>query len=435
MASRGWRFLSRWCALAADRSRAALDRLFPLPLPDPTSGSTVVLARDGTPLRAFPDADGVWRYPVQIEDVSPLYLEALLTYEDRWFYQHPGVNPFALARAFGQWIVQRHARVRRLDADDAGRAHPRPARRTAPAASCDRCCARCSSKRICPSARSSRCTSIARRSAARSKASKPACGRTSASPRRSCRVRKRRCWPCCRRRRAVCVRIATRTPRASRATRCCGAWPSSARGRKAEVARRAHRIGRRARLQQPMRRGAAGRAPARRAPAQRAHHDDDRRRAAARARSARAAMPRAPARTHVGGAAGRRQRDAGSARLRRLGGVRRRGAARPCRHGARVAFARLDAETLSLRPGARRRPDRFREPAGRRAAIVRRLPARQFRHGFNGPVGAAEALRLSLNVPAVRPARRVGPARFAARLRQRGRRADACRAASRRICR
>ena len=32
-----------------------LDRLFPLPLPDPTSGSTVVLARDGTPLRAFPD--------------------------------------------------------------------------------------------------------------------------------------------------------------------------------------------------------------------------------------------------------------------------------------------------------------------------------------------------------------------------------------------
>ena len=84
-----------------------LDRLFPLPLPDPTGGSTVVLARDGTPLRAFPDTDGVWRYPVQPENVSPLYIEALLTYEDRWFYKHPGVNPFALARAFGQWIVHR----------------------------------------------------------------------------------------------------------------------------------------------------------------------------------------------------------------------------------------------------------------------------------------------------------------------------------------
>ncbi len=84
-----------------------LDRLFPLPLPDPTSGSTVVLARDGTPLRAFPDDDGVWRYPIKLDDVSPLYIEALLTYEDRWFYKHPGVNPFALARAFGQWIVHR----------------------------------------------------------------------------------------------------------------------------------------------------------------------------------------------------------------------------------------------------------------------------------------------------------------------------------------
>ncbi len=84
-----------------------LDRLFPLPLPDPDSGSTVVLAHDGTPLRAFPDRDGVWRYPTRIEDVSPLYVQALLTYEDRWFYHHPGINPFALARAFGQWIVHR----------------------------------------------------------------------------------------------------------------------------------------------------------------------------------------------------------------------------------------------------------------------------------------------------------------------------------------
>ena len=84
-----------------------LDRLFPLSLPDPTSGSTVVLARDGTPLRAFPDDDGVWRYPTKPEDVSPLYIEALLTYEDRWFYKHPGVNPFAIARASGQAIVHR----------------------------------------------------------------------------------------------------------------------------------------------------------------------------------------------------------------------------------------------------------------------------------------------------------------------------------------
>src|SRR5690606_12717996 len=86
-----------------------LDRLFPLPLPDPDHGSTVVLARDGSPLRAFADVEGVWRYPVRLEDVSPLYVEALLTYEDRWIHRHPSVNPFALARAGAEWV--RHGRV------------------------------------------------------------------------------------------------------------------------------------------------------------------------------------------------------------------------------------------------------------------------------------------------------------------------------------
>ncbi|WP_240921193.1 transglycosylase domain-containing protein, partial [Metapseudomonas otitidis] len=77
------------------------DRLFPLPLPV-DDRARVVLAEDGTPLWRFADADGVWRYPVTPEQVSPYYLEALLTYEDRWFYRHPGVNPLALGRAAWQ---------------------------------------------------------------------------------------------------------------------------------------------------------------------------------------------------------------------------------------------------------------------------------------------------------------------------------------------
>ena len=44
----------------------------------------------------------MWRYPVTTDQVSPYYLDALLTYEDRWFYQHPGVNPLALVRATWQ---------------------------------------------------------------------------------------------------------------------------------------------------------------------------------------------------------------------------------------------------------------------------------------------------------------------------------------------
>lgn len=96
-------------ALALVAVAFVLDRVFPLPLPEPGAGSTVVLARDGTPLRAFADARGIWRYPVTPVDVSPLYLDALLTYEDRWFYAHPGVNPVAIARAVAQ--MARHGRA------------------------------------------------------------------------------------------------------------------------------------------------------------------------------------------------------------------------------------------------------------------------------------------------------------------------------------
>ncbi len=80
------------------------------PLPDVKADTAqVLLAADGTPLWRFADANGVWRYPVTIEQVSPLYLEALLAYEDRWFYQHWGVNPLALLRA--AWLNLRHGRI------------------------------------------------------------------------------------------------------------------------------------------------------------------------------------------------------------------------------------------------------------------------------------------------------------------------------------
>jgi penicillin-binding protein 1C len=84
-----------------------LDQIFPPPLPHHSAG-LVVVARDGSPLRGWPDQDGVWRFPVTPGQVSPRYLEALLTYEDRWFYWHPGVNPVALLRAGWQWVALGH---------------------------------------------------------------------------------------------------------------------------------------------------------------------------------------------------------------------------------------------------------------------------------------------------------------------------------------
>ena len=98
------RLVARWTLAGLLLVLALLwlaDRIWPLPLPKDDL-ARVVLAEDGTPLWRFADANGVWRYPVQTSEVSPYYLDALLTYEDRWFYQHPGVNPLALARATWQ---------------------------------------------------------------------------------------------------------------------------------------------------------------------------------------------------------------------------------------------------------------------------------------------------------------------------------------------
>jgi len=80
-----------------------LDISFPITL-NKQQFAKVITAENGTPLRSFADAQGVWRYPVQLSEVSPLYIQALIQYEDRWFWSHPGINPFSIARALLQNI-------------------------------------------------------------------------------------------------------------------------------------------------------------------------------------------------------------------------------------------------------------------------------------------------------------------------------------------
>ena len=83
----------------------ALDWLFPLPLPALTDDlSTVVVDRADRPLRAFPAPSGVWRFAVTHEEVAPDYFRALFAFEDRHFFRHPGVNPAAVARAAAQAV-------------------------------------------------------------------------------------------------------------------------------------------------------------------------------------------------------------------------------------------------------------------------------------------------------------------------------------------
>lgn len=79
--------------------------IYPLALPDDQQDfATVVLDDEGYPLRAFADKSAVWRYQVSLDDVSPAYIEALIAYEDQYFYQHPGVNPISFLRAAWQFL-------------------------------------------------------------------------------------------------------------------------------------------------------------------------------------------------------------------------------------------------------------------------------------------------------------------------------------------
>ena len=60
--------------------------------------STVVEASDGSLLGARIADDGQWRFP-GFEQLPEKFEKSLLTFEDRYFYYHPGINPLSIVRA------------------------------------------------------------------------------------------------------------------------------------------------------------------------------------------------------------------------------------------------------------------------------------------------------------------------------------------------
>ena len=68
------------------------DRLFAAP------ESYVLEARDGSLLSARIASDGQWRFPAR-STVPEKFRRALLTFEDKRFYQHSGIDGLAVARA------------------------------------------------------------------------------------------------------------------------------------------------------------------------------------------------------------------------------------------------------------------------------------------------------------------------------------------------
>ncbi len=83
---------------------AILDRLYPLNMPAQFVVSTEVVDRDGQLLRPFATAEGRWRLPIKLADVDPQFLKMLITFEDKRFYKHDGVDAWAIGRAALQFI-------------------------------------------------------------------------------------------------------------------------------------------------------------------------------------------------------------------------------------------------------------------------------------------------------------------------------------------
>ncbi|WP_237212800.1 penicillin-binding protein 1C [Falsiroseomonas oryziterrae] len=82
---------------------ATLDRLLPPDLSRYRAIGIEVLDREGRVLSVLPAAEGMWRLRTDAADVPPHLVAMLLAAEDRRFRRHPGVDPLALARAAVQW--------------------------------------------------------------------------------------------------------------------------------------------------------------------------------------------------------------------------------------------------------------------------------------------------------------------------------------------
>jgi penicillin-binding protein 1C len=96
-------------AMALATSALAWLTLAPLPLEVAHDLSVTVLDRNGALLRAYTAADGRWRLPLEPAQVDRRYLAMLIGFEDKRFYTHHGVDPWAIGRA--AWQLARHGRI------------------------------------------------------------------------------------------------------------------------------------------------------------------------------------------------------------------------------------------------------------------------------------------------------------------------------------
>jgi penicillin-binding protein 1C len=80
------------------------------PLPDRIEYSTVLLDDQGEVIHAFLTRDQQWRMKTSLAEISPLLKKTILAKEDKYFFYHPGINPFAIGKSLFDNVL--HGKIR-----------------------------------------------------------------------------------------------------------------------------------------------------------------------------------------------------------------------------------------------------------------------------------------------------------------------------------
>ncbi|MBX0332213.1 penicillin-binding protein 1C [Pontibacter sp. HSC-14F20] len=102
--SKPWLRYTLYLMLLLCLAFVTLNYLYPLKVNIPYS--PVITASDGSVINAFLSRDDKWRMQLEPDEINPVLKKAVLLKEDKYFYYHPGINPFAITRALANNIFQ-----------------------------------------------------------------------------------------------------------------------------------------------------------------------------------------------------------------------------------------------------------------------------------------------------------------------------------------
>ena len=75
------------------------------PVPDKIEYSTIITDNKGEVIHAYLTKDQQWRMKTELNEISPLLRKTIIAKEDKYFYSHFGINPFAIAKSLAKNIL------------------------------------------------------------------------------------------------------------------------------------------------------------------------------------------------------------------------------------------------------------------------------------------------------------------------------------------